>query len=61
LSLGVSLKRRVRRNGRLAAAVVLLALASEAFTLYWIRDNLTLNVIMVLWPPDAIRAWQAGA
>jgi len=41
-------------------AVVLLAVSFELFTLYWIRDNLTLNVIMLVWPLDAVRAWQAG-
>ena len=37
-----------------------LALAFELFTLAMIRDNLTLNVLMLVWPIDAVRAWQAG-
>lgn len=41
--------------------VVALALAFEAFTLWCIRDNLTLNVVMLVAPVDAIRDWQAGA
>jgi hypothetical protein len=37
-----------------------IAIALELFTGYMIRDNLTLNVIMLLWPLDSIKEWQAG-
>ena len=39
---------------------VALGLALELAALLVIRDNLTLNIIMLLAPNDAIRAWQAG-
>lgn len=40
---------------------VAIAVALELFTGAIVRDNLTLNVIMLLWPMQAIRAWQTGA
>ncbi|QZP08863.1 DUF2585 family protein [Caenibius sp. WL] len=38
---------------------VALALALELATLILIRDNLTLNVLMLVWPMDSVRQWQA--
>lgn len=43
-----------------AWASVALALFLELLTLYTIRDNLTLNVVMLFWPIEAIRQWQGG-
>jgi Protein of unknown function (DUF2585) len=40
--------------------VVVLVVALELFVLYFIRDNLTLNIIMLLYPLDTIRQWQSS-
>ncbi|MBP0495985.1 DUF2585 domain-containing protein [Roseomonas indoligenes] len=41
-------------------ASVLLGLGMELLALAVIRDNLTLNVLMLLYPVEAIRRWQAA-
>ena len=37
-----------------------IALFFELFTLWAIRDNLTLNVLMLVSPVEAVKEWQAG-
>lgn len=39
---------------------IVAALAMEVIVGAIIRDNLTLNIIMLVWPLDAIKVWQAG-
>ncbi|MBF9151382.1 DUF2585 domain-containing protein [Novosphingobium jiangmenense] len=46
------------RAPALVTAVV--AVLFELFTLAMIRDNLTLNVLMLAWPVEAVRQWQAA-
>ena len=42
------------------AKTVALAIAIEVVLLITVRDNLLLNIIMLLYPSDAIRVWQSG-
>jgi Protein of unknown function (DUF2585) len=39
---------------------VVIAIALEVFIGAMIRDNLTLNVLMFLWPLDSVLQWQQG-
>jgi hypothetical protein len=41
-------------------ASVLLFVGTELVLAWWIRDSLTLNVIMLFWPIEAIKTWQTG-
>ncbi len=40
---------------------VAFAIGLELWTTLAIRDGLTLNVLMLFWPIEAVRVWQAGA
>jgi len=39
---------------------VAIVIGFEVLTMVIIRDGLTLNVIMLVWPLDLIRDWQAA-
>lgn len=43
-----------------AKATLLVAVAFELLTLAVIRDNLTLNIVMLTWPVEVIRDWQSA-
>lgn len=55
MMIGFALARRLPVMGTVA-----LAIGFELLALAVIRDNLTLNVLMLVHPVDAIRVWQGG-
>ncbi|MEX0725779.1 MAG: DUF2585 family protein [Planctomycetaceae bacterium] len=58
LSCGVGFYAAYRLGIRKSIA---LFVALELLLLFWIRDNLTLNVLMLAWPVEGIKQWQLGA
>lgn len=42
------------------ALTAAIAIGFEALTTLFIRDGLILNVVMLVWPVEAIRDWQSG-
>lgn len=54
-SLGFILARYIGLKWSIALFIVI-----ELICLFWIKDNLTLNVIMLIYPIDGIKEWQLG-
>ena len=47
-----------RKLGGWWSAVVFVV--TEVALILWIRDSLVMNVLMLLWPNDALQEWQMG-
>ncbi len=43
-----------------AVKSVVFSVVTELMMVFWIRDCLTLNVLMLAWPIDAIKQWQVA-
>lgn len=43
-----------------AVKSVVFSMATELILVFWIRDCLALNVLMLVWPIDAIKQWQTA-
>ncbi len=52
---GIFLASRIRWQLSLAFCIIV-----ECFLAYFVRDNLTINIIMLIHPIEAIKAWQAA-
>jgi hypothetical protein len=53
--LGFVLARRLGLRSALVLFVV-----TEVVLAIWIRDNLTLNILMLIYPIEAVKEWQAA-
>lgn len=50
----------IARKLRFWRSLVLFVL-TEVILIFWIRDSLIINIIMLIWPLEAIKHWQMGA
>lgn len=55
-AVGFLIAQKIKLWWSLAVFVVM-----EIILLFWIRDSLLLNILMLIWPLDAVKGWQGGA